>query len=63
MRQRILEVLADHPEGLTAEEMRVHLRPERPLQDTLQGMRRQHVVRTEGTGRTLRYFAMGEPSS
>jgi hypothetical protein len=58
MRQRILEVLADHPEGLDAEQIRAYLKlpPGQSIGDTLQGMRRQHVVRTEGKKREMRYF-------
>ena len=37
MRQRILTLLGEHPEGLSAEELRVFLRAEKPLGDTLQG--------------------------
>jgi hypothetical protein len=56
MRQRILTLLGAHPEGLSAEELRVFLRAEKPLGDTLQGMRRQGRVYTRGTGKALRYF-------
>jgi hypothetical protein len=58
MRQRILEVLADHPEGLGAEQIRAYLTlpPGQSIGDTLQGMRRQHAVRTEGEKREMRYF-------
>jgi hypothetical protein len=56
MRQRILTLLGEHPEGLSADEIRVYLRPEKPLGDTLQGMRKQQKVRTRGTGKDLRYF-------
>jgi hypothetical protein len=56
MRQRILTLLGEHPEGLSAEELRVFLRAEKPLGDTLQGMRKQSKVRTHGTGKELRYF-------
>jgi hypothetical protein len=58
LRQRILEVLADHPEGLGAEQIRasLNLLPGQSIGDTLQGMRRQHVVRTEGEKREMRYF-------
>jgi hypothetical protein len=55
MRQRILDLLAQHPQGLSAEEIRVHLRVERPLGDTLQGMRRGGVVQIRGEGRQRRY--------
>jgi hypothetical protein len=58
MRQRILTLLGEHPEGLSAEELRVFLRAEKPLGDTLQGMRKQNKVRTRGTGKALRYFLL-----
>jgi hypothetical protein len=51
-----LDLLRAHPEGLSAEQIRGFLNPAKPLGDTLQGMRRQAVVRTEGKGRELRYF-------
>ena len=56
MRQSILDLLGEHPEGLSAEEIRVYLRPEKPLGDTLQGMRRQGRVRAHGKGKDIRYF-------
>ena len=56
MRQRILTLLGAHPEGLSADELRVYLKAEKPLGDTLQGMRKQQKVRTRGTGKALRYF-------
>ena len=56
MRQRILTLLGGHPEGLSAEEIRVYLQAAKPLGDTLQGMRKQNKVRTRGTGKALRYF-------
>jgi hypothetical protein len=56
MRQRILTLLGAHPEGLSAEEIRVYLKAEKPLGDTLQGMRKQQKVRTRGTGKAMRYF-------
>jgi hypothetical protein len=46
MRQRILTLLGEHPEGLSAEQIRVYLKAEKPLGNTLQGMRRAHVVTT-----------------
>ena len=55
LRQPILALLKTHPEGLTAEQIRAYLQPERPLADTLQGMRRQGKVRTSGQGKALRY--------
>jgi len=56
MRQRILTLLGEHPEGLSAEEIRVYLRAEKRLGDTLQGMRKQQKVRTRGKGKDMRYF-------
>jgi len=57
MRARILALLADHPGGLSAEEIRVYLKAEKRLGDTLQGMKRQHVVTTQWQGKALRYCA------
>jgi len=57
MRRRIVALLQAHPEGLSAEDIRVYLKPEKPLGDTLQGMRKQQKVSTQGTGKALRYFA------
>ena len=54
--QQILDLLAAHPEGLTAEQLRGSLTLSKPLGDTLSGMRRTGVVRTQGAGRALRYF-------
>jgi hypothetical protein len=56
MGQRIVALLGAHPEGLSAEEIRAYLKPERPLGDTLQSLRKRARVRTEGRGRDMRYF-------
>ena len=56
MGQSIVALLAEHPEGLSAEEIRAYLKPERPLGDTLQSLRMRARVRTEGTGKAMRYF-------
>jgi hypothetical protein len=56
MRQRIVALLSEHPEGLSAEEIRVYIQAEKPLGDTLQGMRRQGKVHTRGQGKDMRYF-------
>ena len=56
MGQRIAALLGEHPEGLSAEEIRVYLKPAKPLGDTLQGMRRQGKVHTRGQGKDMRYF-------
>jgi hypothetical protein len=54
-RQQILALLAAHPEGLSAEELRVYVKPAKPLGDTLQGMRKSGILRTREDGKTLRY--------
>ena len=56
MRAQILALLTEHPEGLSAEQIRVYLKAEKPLGDTLQGMRRQGKVHTRGKGKDMRYF-------
>ena len=59
MREPILNLLREHPEGLTSEQIRGYLNAQKPIGDTLQGMRRSHLVRTEGSGRDMRYFLVG----
>jgi hypothetical protein len=56
MRQRILTLLSAHSEGLSAEELRAYLKPEKPIGDVLQGMRTSGVVTTRGKGKAMRYF-------
>jgi hypothetical protein len=63
MRQRILTLLREHEEGLTAEQIRVYLDATRPLGDVLQGMRRNGVVKVAEEGHRRRYFAMSEEPS
>jgi hypothetical protein len=53
--QRILTLLGAHPEGLSAEQIRVYVSPERPIGDILNGMRRTGAVQAFGQGRKLRY--------
>jgi hypothetical protein len=48
MRARILALLQEHQGGLTADEIRFYLKPERPLGDVLQGMVRQGLVVRQG---------------
>ena len=57
MRARILALLQEHPQGLSAEELRVYLKPERPLGDVLQGMVRQGRVVRQGDRKGGRYVA------
>jgi helix-turn-helix protein len=53
--QRILALLGAHPEGLSAEQIRVYVSPERPIGDILSGMRRTGAVHVIGEGRGQRY--------
>ena len=55
-RQRIITLLADHPEGLSAEQIRVYITAEKPLRHTLHGMKRNGVLTTQWHGKALRYF-------
>jgi hypothetical protein len=58
--QRILTLLGAHPEGLSAEQIRAALSPERPIGDILSGMRRTNAVQALGEGRKLRYVLVRE---
>ncbi len=55
MRQRILTLLAAHPEGLSAEDLRVSLNADQRMGETLQDMRKAGIVKTRGRGKALRY--------
>jgi len=56
LRQQILTLLTEHPEGLSPEQIRAYLSPEKPIGDVLQGMRRSGVVHLRGEGYQRRYF-------
>jgi hypothetical protein len=49
-------LLTEHSEGLSAEQIRAFLQPEKPLGDTFQSLRKREQVRTQGQGRDMRYF-------
>jgi hypothetical protein len=51
MRRRIVALLREYPEGLTPAEIRAFLGVDRPLSDTLLGMRRYGLVQRVGRGR------------
>jgi predicted transcriptional regulator len=55
MGQRILDLLTQRPEGLTAEQMRAELQPATPIGDILQGMVKTGVAQLAGEGRQRRY--------
>jgi hypothetical protein len=54
--QQILDLLAAHPEGLSAEQIRGYLTPDKRIGDTLSGMKRLGTLQTRGQGRAVRYF-------
>jgi len=56
LRQQILTLLTEHPEGVSPEHIRVYLNPGKPIGDVLQGMRRAGVVHLRGEGYQKRYF-------
>jgi hypothetical protein len=56
MSQAILDLLAAHPEGLSAEQIRAVLSPIKPIGNILQGMRRTGVVQVQGHGRQQRHI-------
>ena len=55
LHQRILALLADHPEGLSAHALRVALHADTRIGEMLQGMRKAGIVTTRGRGQALRY--------
>jgi hypothetical protein len=55
LRQQILDVLQAHPDGLRAEEIRVHMQAQRPIGDTLAGMVRAGIIIAQGRGPQRRY--------
>jgi hypothetical protein len=61
LRQRILTLLGAHPAGLSAEELRVYLKPQKPLGDTLQGMVRQGLLVRQGDRKGGRYLPARTP--
>jgi len=55
LRPGILALLDEHPEGLTAAELKVYLKTEKPIGDTLAGMARDGLLVKQGKGQGLRY--------
>lgn len=55
LRQPIMDCLREHPEGLTATQLKVYLDTEKPIGDTLSGMVRNGLLEKEGTGAAVRY--------
>ncbi len=55
LRQPIIDLLREHPEGLTAVELKVHLEINKTIGDTLAGMVRDGLLEKEGSGNTVRY--------
>jgi hypothetical protein len=48
-------LLDEHPDGLTAAELKVYLGTEKPIGDTLAGMVKAQLLVKSGTGQGLRY--------
>lgn len=57
LRQPILDLLRQHPEGLSAVELKVYLKTEKHIGDTLTGMVRNQVITKQSSGNAVRYFA------
>jgi hypothetical protein len=55
MHRRITALLAEHPEGLSAEQIRVALQADKPMGDTLYNMKRRGALTTRGEGHGQRY--------
>jgi hypothetical protein len=55
LRQPILDLLRQHPEGLTAVELKVYLGTNKHIGDTLSGMVRNNVIEKQGSGKAVRY--------
>jgi len=53
--QRILATLAEHPEGLSAEELRVYVKAEKGIGDILGGMKARGTIIMYGQGKRARY--------
>jgi hypothetical protein len=56
--QQILDLLAAHPEGLSADELRVYLKATKPIGDILSGMKKTGVITTQGEGKPLQYVVV-----
>jgi hypothetical protein len=54
--QRVLDLLAQHPEGLSAEQLRGYLTPGKPLGDILGGMKKTGTLSTKRAGKQIKYF-------
>jgi hypothetical protein len=63
LRQPILDLLRQHPEGLTGTQIKVLIQTDRHVGDTLSGMVRNKVIRKQRRGKDVRYFAMDEQPS
>jgi hypothetical protein len=54
-RQRILDLLQDHPTGLTEEQLMADLRARQTIGPLLAEMVSAHMLEQRGRGRTVRY--------
>ena len=55
LRRPIMDLLREHPEGLTAVQMKVHLGVDKNIGDTLSGMVRDGLLAKQGSGSAVRY--------
>ncbi len=55
LRQPIIDLLREHPQGLTAVQMKVHLRVTKNIGDTLAGMVRDGLLAKQGSGNAVWY--------
>ncbi len=58
MRQPIIDLVRQHPEGLSAVQIKVLLDVHKNIGDTLAGMVRNHVIEKQGSGNAVRYLAV-----
>ena len=59
LREPILALLREHQAGLTAAELKVYLKTEKPIGDTLAGMVRDHLLVKDSSGKAVRYQRAG----
>jgi len=55
-RQPIITLLHEHPEGLSATELKVYLHAKKSLSDTIQGMVRAGILKGRKSGRETKYI-------
>ena len=61
LRPLIIELLRQHPDGLTAMQIKVLLTIEKNIGDTLSGMVKNQVIAKKGSGQAVRYLSVAQP--